>query len=188
MTASDPKRTLSEPGLAAIPVMNSECCFVAMTAVTLVTLFTASACSIPQSHVLDDRVVTARCVVPSSQARVYRYVDTCPDFGGPPRPREWRLHLAADWQRILPDWWNDPPRAHTLRSCYPRGATETLEVVKLSIENIKTQWDFENGDRMWITGRATTADGEVPFVYEKSYTTKPTVEDEIRRMFASCTS
>lgn len=148
--------------------------------------FLVSACSVPQHHAVDDRVVTAKCAIPNSDTRVYRRVDTCPDFGGPPRAGEWRLHFATDWQPQLPSWWNDPPRAYSLRSCYSRAGSQTARVAKLSIEDVKTWWDFENGDRMWIYGRAVTDEGEVPFVYEKEYRAKPVIENELRRMFTSC--
>ena len=58
--------------------------------------------------------------------------------------------------------------------------------MKLSIDDVKTWWDFENGDRMSIGGTAVTNDGELPFVYEKEYRSRPVVENELRRLFASC--
>ena len=94
--------------------------------------------------------------------------------------------MAADLQPRLPDWWNDPPRAYSLRSCYPRFGSQTARVIKLAIGDVKTQWDFDNGDRMWIIGTAVTNDGELLFVYEKAYSTKPVVDNELHRMFTSC--
>jgi len=64
--------------------------------------------------------------------------------------------------------------------------SEIAPVTRLSISDVRTGWDFENGHRLWIAGTAELENEKVPFVYEKGYAGKPEVALELRRMFTSC--
>jgi len=112
------------------------------------------------------------CFRARPEARLTSMVNTCPIFGGEPRNvnRVWQLDVLTNGNK--PQWWDsNTDFLHSGRNCeLPTVRTEVLKLTgktPLSLRDVKTMWDYENGHRIQIRGTAHLENGDFEFYYEK---------------------
>lgn len=87
---------------------------------------------------------------------------------------EWELQLLNEWPK-KPSWWDATP--------------DVLKVpgsAHVSIGDVETMWDFENGHRLEIYGVAHFGGSDYPFRYQRFAAEPIDAQKAIQNMFQGC--
>jgi hypothetical protein len=147
-----------------------------------------SACTTPQKHNAAELLGQKICFKADPEMRLTKA------FKPGMTEYKWHLQTLADW-REKPDWWDAPPPASPFPflseddpylTIAAQGIFKVSNTTRVSIDEVGTMWDFENGYRITIFGTAHLPVGDLKFRYLKFGNNPFDPQEVLQSIFQQC--